>query len=191
LKVLTQRGSITSGQNPTHNGGGLHVSDIIPLTLDHLRVPWMSQELPTHVNMLSVIGNISRNAPALQFRPYTGQLLNHVLRVLNICVYGARFRQKFTLEDAIGPHACSLQASRRVTNGILLGSSLFLPVHTVNCVQTLKAHHQRNTTSAIEVLIWHSEPAHLFRRSPVHHPHKLSQQEGIGSEQNSTNSKDP
>jgi hypothetical protein len=48
------------------------------------------------------------------------------------------FRQKSTLEDAIGSHACSLEASRRVTNGIPLGSSLFLPVHTVNCVQTLK-----------------------------------------------------
>jgi hypothetical protein len=48
------------------------------------------------------------------------------------------FRQKFTLEDAIGSHACSLEASRRVTIGIPLGSPLFLPVHTVNCVQTLK-----------------------------------------------------
>jgi hypothetical protein len=50
------------------------------------------------------------------------------------------FRQKFTLEeDAIGSHACSLlQASRRVTNDIPLGCPLFLPVHTVNCVQTLK-----------------------------------------------------
>jgi hypothetical protein len=48
------------------------------------------------------------------------------------------FRQKFTLEDAIGIHACSLEANTRVTNGIPLGSSLFLPVCTVNCVQTLK-----------------------------------------------------
>jgi hypothetical protein len=48
------------------------------------------------------------------------------------------FRQKFTLEDAIGSHACSLEASTRVTNGIPLGSSLLLPVCTVNCVQTLK-----------------------------------------------------
>jgi hypothetical protein len=32
-----------------------------------------------------------------------------------------------------------LEASRRVTNGIPLGCPLFLPVHTVNCVQTLKA----------------------------------------------------
>jgi hypothetical protein len=51
---------------------------------------------------------------------------------------GARFRQKFTLENAIGSHACSLQANTRVTNGIPLGSSLLLPVDTVNCVQTLK-----------------------------------------------------
>jgi hypothetical protein len=48
------------------------------------------------------------------------------------------FRQKFTLEDAIGSHACSLEANTRVTNGIPLGSSLLLPVCTVNCVQTLK-----------------------------------------------------
>jgi hypothetical protein len=32
-----------------------------------------------------------------------------------------------------------LQASRRVTNGIPLGCPFFLPLHTVNCVQTLKA----------------------------------------------------
>jgi hypothetical protein len=49
------------------------------------------------------------------------------------------FRQKFTLEDAIGSHACSLEANIRVTNGIPLGSPLILPVDTVNCVQTLKA----------------------------------------------------
>jgi hypothetical protein len=48
------------------------------------------------------------------------------------------FRQKFTLEDAIGSHACSLEENMRVTNGIPLGSSLLLPVCTVNCVQTLK-----------------------------------------------------
>jgi hypothetical protein len=51
---------------------------------------------------------------------------------------GARFRQKFTLEDAIGSHACSLQASKRAHNGFPLGCSLLLPVHTVNCVQTRK-----------------------------------------------------
>jgi NAD-dependent SIR2 family protein deacetylase len=53
-------------------------------------------------------------------------------------LYGARFRQKFTIEDAIGSHACSLEANMHVTNGIPLGSSLLLPFCTVNCGQTLK-----------------------------------------------------
>jgi Na+/proline symporter len=48
------------------------------------------------------------------------------------------FRQKFSLEDAIGSHACSLEANMRGTNGIPLGCPLLLPVGTVNCVQTLK-----------------------------------------------------
>jgi hypothetical protein len=52
------------------------------------------------------------------------------------------FRQKSTLEDVIGSHACSLESSSRVTNGIPLGWPLLLPVHTVNCVQTLKAYDQ-------------------------------------------------
>jgi hypothetical protein len=38
------------------------------------------------------------------------------------------FRQTFTLEDAIGSHACSLEANMRVTNGIPLGSPLPLPL---------------------------------------------------------------
>jgi hypothetical protein len=41
------------------------------------------------------------------------------------------FRQRFTLEDAIGSHACDQWHSSRVLS--------FLPIHTVNCVQTLKA----------------------------------------------------
>jgi hypothetical protein len=49
------------------------------------------------------------------------------------------FRQKYTLEDAIGSHACSLEANMRVTNGILLGCPLLLPVDAAICVQTLKA----------------------------------------------------
>jgi hypothetical protein len=48
------------------------------------------------------------------------------------------FWQKFTLEDAIGSHACSLEANTRVTNGIPRGCSLLLLVDTVNSVQTLK-----------------------------------------------------
>jgi hypothetical protein len=38
----------------------------------------------------------------------------------------------------MGSHACSLEASKGVTNGIPLGCSLLLPVGTVNCVATLK-----------------------------------------------------
>jgi hypothetical protein len=38
------------------------------------------------------------------------------------------FRHKFTLEDAIRSHACSLKANMRVTNGIPLGSPLLLPL---------------------------------------------------------------
>jgi hypothetical protein len=53
--------------------------------------------------------------------------------------YSVRFRRNFTLEDAIGAHACSLEASKRVTNGISLGCSLLLPVDTGNDVDTLKA----------------------------------------------------
>jgi hypothetical protein len=48
------------------------------------------------------------------------------------------FRQKFTLDDAIGSHACSLEANMRVTNGIPLGSPLLLPVVIINHAETLK-----------------------------------------------------
>jgi hypothetical protein len=49
------------------------------------------------------------------------------------------FRQKITLEDAIGSHACSLKASMRVTNGMPLRRQLPLTFTTVNPVQTPKA----------------------------------------------------
>jgi hypothetical protein len=48
------------------------------------------------------------------------------------------FRQSFALKYAIGSHACSLEASTCVTNGLPFGCSL-LPVYTVNCVEVLKA----------------------------------------------------
>jgi hypothetical protein len=38
-------------------------------------------------------------------------------------VYGARCSTEWTLEDAIGSHACWLEANMRVTNGIPLGCS--------------------------------------------------------------------
>jgi hypothetical protein len=46
-------------------------------------------------------------------------------------MYGARFRLKFTLEDAIGSHACSLEANRRVFKVLLIGRQLsyLLPLY--------------------------------------------------------------
>jgi hypothetical protein len=67
-------------------------------------------------------------------------------------LHGARFRQKFTLDDAIGSHACSLEANTRVTNGIPLGSSPLVPVDTVNCVATLKAPTTLGTLPQIALM---------------------------------------
>jgi hypothetical protein len=52
-------------------------------------------------------------------------------------VHGAVF--KIALEDAISSHACSLEASKRVTNGIPLRCPLLLPVGAGNYIETLKA----------------------------------------------------
>jgi hypothetical protein len=51
-----------------------------------------------------------------------GELLFGTVRV---------FRQRFTLEDAIGSHACSLQASRRVTQWH--SSRMFTPLTGSHC----------------------------------------------------------
>jgi hypothetical protein len=61
------------------------------------------------------------------------------------------FRQKFTLDDAIGSHACSLEANMQVTNGIPLGCPLLLPVHTANCAQTLKAQLYKGLDPALRI----------------------------------------
>jgi hypothetical protein len=54
-------------------------------------------------------------------------------------VFDRNPRSNATIEDAIEFHTfASLEASMRATNGIPLGCSLFLPVGTVNSVQTLK-----------------------------------------------------
>jgi hypothetical protein len=39
----------------------------------------------------------------------------HIIETVYSVVYGARFRKKFTLEDAIGSHACSLEANMKRT----------------------------------------------------------------------------
>jgi hypothetical protein len=66
------------------------------------------------------------------------------------------FRQKITLEDAIGSHACSLEGNMRGINGIPLGCSLLLPVDPVNCVQTLKARCEGASQSVGRTLSPHS-----------------------------------
>jgi hypothetical protein len=63
----------------------------------------------------------------------------------------AIFWQESALENDIGSHACSFQASRRVANSIPLGSPLLLPVHIVNCVQPLKVFHEKVKTSQVYV----------------------------------------
>jgi hypothetical protein len=63
------------------------------------------------------------------------------------------FRQKFTIEDAIGSHACSLEASTRVTNGSPLGYPPPLTVTTVNSVKTLKATQWLLRTYTIRVMM--------------------------------------
>jgi hypothetical protein len=58
--------------------------------------------------------------------------------------FDGNLHSEFTLEeyfeDAVGSHACSFEASMRVTNGIPIGRSLLLPVDIVICVTPLKAH---------------------------------------------------
>ena len=61
----------------------------------------------------------------LHHKVYQHRVVKSLEYMMIDAVYGARFRQKFTLEDAIGSHACSLEANMRVTNGTPLGSSLF------------------------------------------------------------------
>jgi hypothetical protein len=51
------------------------------------------------------------------------------------------FGQDFALEDAIGSHACSIEANMRVTNGIPLGSPPLI-VTIINYVETLKGMGQ-------------------------------------------------
>jgi hypothetical protein len=52
--------------------------------------------------------------------------------------YGVRFRQECAREDAIGSHACSLEAIIRVTNDIPLGRPPPLAGPPVKSAQTLK-----------------------------------------------------
>jgi hypothetical protein len=85
--------------------------------------------------------------------------------------HGARFSAEiYTREDAIGSHACSLEANTRVTNGIPLGSSPLLPVDTVNCVATPKdASTGTYTNNSLEVQTITSTALGAGVVPPAHH----------------------
>jgi hypothetical protein len=91
-------------------------------------------------------------------------------------VYGARFRREFTLEDAIGSHTSSIEASMCATVGIPVGCSLlFLPVGTVNCVQILKVQSKRLLHQRGERVSWTLPETRWWdpdsvRASKLHHP---------------------
>jgi hypothetical protein len=66
-------------------------------------------------------------------------------------VYGARFSTGFALEDAIGSHACSLQANMRATNSIPLGCPPLYRCHHKLC---LSPEGTRASTTWLEKMKW-------------------------------------
>jgi hypothetical protein len=84
------------------------------------------------------------------------------------------FQHKFTLDDAIGFRTCSREATMRVTNDIPLGCPFFLPVHTENCVQTLKVRSDYHPTDAGVLIGLHLPSRHQMG---VHHPCPKPQQQ--------------
>jgi hypothetical protein len=90
LNVLTNPDAHEISRVLEQRENSFSLPNVLPITLDHLKVAWMSLELSTHINMLGLVGNIARAAPYEQFRPYVGLLLSHVMRVLNICVHITR-----------------------------------------------------------------------------------------------------
>jgi hypothetical protein len=75
------------------------------------------------------------------------------------------FRQKFTPDDAIGSHTCSLEALARVRPMAFLSSvrSSLLPVDTLNSVTTRKA-----CTTPCLGAVWSAHPAFC------HHTHDVT-----------------
>jgi hypothetical protein len=103
------------------------------------------------------------------------------------------YRQELTLEDAIGSHACSLEANTRVTNGIPLGSSPLLPVDTVNCVATPKGSASLLANVAawdVPPVLWCFGHVHESRGGVradlkevvLHAPPTVVDDEGVGGE---------
>jgi hypothetical protein len=76
------------------------------------------------------------------------------------------FGWKISLEDAIGSHACSLEASMRMANGIPLGWSPLLPVGTEKSVQTLKdewtGQQKHRRCHSVLMILLQRKPLHVW-----------------------------
>jgi hypothetical protein len=86
-----------------------------------------------------VASELQMQVAELTRRDAEATLLRHKYDAIQREMYGARFSSEIHAQAAIGSHVCSRKANRCATNGIPLGWSLIVPVHTVNSVQTLKA----------------------------------------------------
>jgi hypothetical protein len=143
----------THARTHTHTHTHTHNTtqpQVLPITLDHLKVAWMSLELSTHINMLGLVGNIARAAPYHQFRPYVSLLLSHVLRVLNICVHitsktapvasskGRGTLDKKALTPPKGASVCgALVLARRLCSCCFLKRTV---IHSLLVAYILKTH---------------------------------------------------
>jgi hypothetical protein len=103
-----------------------------------IRVPALHHELCHHPGLCDTMLQaklLDPLPPGVHFRPYPGAINSlvmlwefahlHIQNDLAQCAFSGK---QFTLEDAIGSHACSLRANMRVTNCISLGSALLLPL---------------------------------------------------------------
>jgi hypothetical protein len=118
--------------------------EIVPVA-DHRKIAINTAGLTSKGDGFNLLKIYIEQLGLASFAPHVENIAEIVLRDLAF-IYCEKVRMrtvrvfelKFALEDAIGSHACSLEANMRVTNGIPLGSPLLIPVVTVNCVQTLK-----------------------------------------------------
>jgi hypothetical protein len=92
---------------------------------------WAAVNLPRVLSLANFTLNMRRNASAHTSGDTKGLIWGPAEHDTCTVLY---FRQDCALEDAIGSHACSLEANMRLTNGILLGSPL-LTVVTINYAQ--------------------------------------------------------
>eukprot|EP00043_Microstomoeca_roanoka_P018356 m.195756 g.195756 ORF g.195756 m.195756 type:complete len:2762 (-) comp16809_c0_seq3:28-8313(-) len=83
------------------------VGDILPLALDHLSISSVLTDLTVHIDILALVSTILRRADRNFMESYLPKLLQHVLRVLNICVH--------VVEDKV-PNAKEARTERKRTS---------------------------------------------------------------------------